>query len=188
MASTSATGGANLRAGLRLFNLLVPGAGLVCAGSVAVGLAVGMAYVACLNGAILAFGVIPDEFSRAARVLLVLSAALLFISAQGLLPAAVRRDEQRRAAAWRAKALAAAQAAAAQGRLDEAAVLLAELVAAQPGDLLAAQRHAALLTAQSDPGADAAWRRLRDLDRHRIFRSETDFALQGRRAAARAAN
>lgn len=164
-------------AGLRVLNLLVPGAGLACAGSVAVGMALGVAYIACLNGAILSFGVIPDEFSRSGRTLLVLATALLFISAQGLLPTALRSEAQRRSSVRRKQAIADAQAAAAAGRLAEAEAILAELVAAQPGDLLAAHRYATILTAQAAPEAVAAWRRLRELDRHRIFRAETDFAL-----------
>ncbi len=174
-------------AGIRILNLVAPGAGLACAGSVAVGVALGVAYIACLNGAILAFGVIPDEFSRSARILLVVAAALLFVSAQGLLPTALQREEQRRSSDRRRQALADAQAAAAAGRLDEAEVILAELVASQPADLLAAQRLAAILTAQASPGAAAAWRRLRELDRHRIFRAETDFALNAGAEVSRVA-
>ena len=155
-------------------NLLVPGAGVILVGSVWAGLLTGLAFVLCANYALWATFLIPDEFSRWSQALGIGVAAGTYFGAQVRLAQAVRGRERRQQADARRAALSAAQACLLQADHAGALDALKPVRDLAGSDLLIAYR-----TAQAHAGvrdteaARAAWRRVRELDRHHVYREQT---------------
>ncbi|MBI5865804.1 MAG: hypothetical protein HZB38_15135 [Planctomycetes bacterium] len=158
-------------------NLFVPGGGLIMRNRVATGLLLGIAFAAGANLTIAARLLFPDDFSPAARGGSAALAALAYILAQFLLPAAGPRSGRRSASSGRRTALASITEALRQGRIDESAI--AELTPLAERDLHVAYRLAQAASLEGDAERSTeAWARVKRLDRHRIYREETDATLQ----------
>lgn len=164
----------------RIWNLLLPGVGLVLAGSVAMGWFVGLVFTALLNAVIAAALLFPDDVPSNVRGLLTGAVLGTYLAAQLRLAQALRTRRRNMAAERRrqAQSLAAEQLAAGDARL--AVATLAALREEFPDDLLIAYRLAQAYSALGDPeAAAAAWLALRRLDRHRIYRDEIERNLEG---------
>jgi hypothetical protein len=160
-------------------NRVFPGAGLILAGSITAGLAVGLAFTATASLAIASYGLIPENVPPLARAGLLAAALAWYFCAQVWAAQAVRSRREAERAARRRGVLGRSLAALEQGEARLARELIEPLAAAEPDDLLVACRIAQILTALGDvPGAQAAWERLQRLDRHRLFRRDWEAGLQ----------
>ena len=154
-------------------NLLIPGVGIILLGRVAIGLLVGLIFVLCVNYALWATLLIPDEFPSWARGLGIGLAGGTYVGAQLRLAQTVRSRDRQRRAALRRQALNAAREALRLGDSAAALEALGPVRAHAEHDLLIAYRLAQLYTGAGDVAqALAAWQRVRALDRHRIYRDE----------------
>ena len=168
--------GAGWAAGL---NLLVPGAGIILLGRVWMGLIVGLLFVLCANFALWSVLLVPDEFLPWMRGLGIGLAGGSYVGAQIRLAQTVRGEKQRCRAEARRAALAAAQDLTRQGAFAAALRALQPVRDSAEHDLLIAYRLAQVHTGMQDvEAAEAAWRRVRVLDRHGIYREETHAAEQ----------
>lgn len=152
-------------------NILLPGGGLILCGALVEGLALGMSFSLLAAMSIVTTWVAPESYHPVARGLLWLCTGAVFLACQLRLPAAAGRLAGEQAAGDRRDSLIrAAQAMQAQ-RWNEACD---ELIRAQrrfPNDLLVAVRLAeALEAAGASSEAVQAWRRVRELDHHHIYR------------------
>lgn len=156
-----------------LLNLLLPGGGLILIGMIVRGFIVGCAFVLCVNFAIVTVLLMPDDFPWWVPPLALGLAGGGYVGAQLRLAQSVR-DSRRRAQADRRRAcLHNAQEELARGRPLAALEALAPLADQAARDLLVALRMAQALTAAGDvPAARAAWRQVRRLDRHGIYREQ----------------
>ncbi len=135
------------------------------------GLLAGVLFAACTGFALLAILLFPDDFPRPATILGIGLAAGSYVGAQLRLLRAVRRQAARSAAESRAARLRAARECLERGDPAGALTALEPLVDSAPTDLLVAYRLAQALSAAGDEcGAALAWRQVRTLDRHGLFR------------------
>lgn len=156
-----------------IVNLLIPGAGIILLGWIWVGLIVGLVFVLCANYALWATLLIPDEFSAWMRGLGIGLAGGTYFGAQLRLAWTVRRQQQQRYAALRRAALAAVQTCLRRGDYTAAVAAIRPIRQQADRDLLIAYRWAQVATGMRDvEAAWAAWRRVRALDPHRIYRDE----------------
>lgn len=154
-------------------NLVIPGAGLVLLGSPAAGIVGGLAFAACANFALAAVLLIPDEFSGTTQALAVGLAVGTYVGVQLRLARAARTARATAATAWRRRVLWDVRAMLGRGEYAAALKALAPLVPRAPHDLLVAFRHAQLLSeVGATTEAEAAWRRVRTLDRHGIYKGQ----------------
>lgn len=154
-----------------LVNLLLPGGGLILIGAIGSGFAVGLAFAACANLALVATFLIPDDFTRGTHALIVGVAGGCYVGAQIRYAQAVRSVRRDARAKLRRDALRRSGALLAEGRSEQALELLYALSEACPGDLLVTYRLAQVLTdAGHKRAARIAWRRLLVLDRHGVYR------------------
>lgn len=154
-------------------NLLVPGGGIVLLGWVWTGLVVGLLFTICANYALWATLLVPDEFPSWAQGLGIGLAGGTYLGAQLRLAQAVRSQQQQRQATLRRQALLAARDGLRRGDFTVALAALEPLRELASRDLLVAYRLAQVYTALQDvDAARAAWRQVRALDRHGVYRHE----------------
>jgi hypothetical protein len=169
-------------------NLVLPGAGLILGGDAVGGMVIGLAFAVCANIALISFWILPGEFSHRARALAVGLAFGFYLGAQIRL-SLIRRVAARQASSDRRRAvLGEVQQRMVAGDHRGALAVLSPLAQQRPDDLLVNYRLAQLLTAAGTVhAARAAWKRVRSLDRHGIYREQARMAerklSQGRPAA-----
>jgi hypothetical protein len=156
-----------------LVNLLIPGGGLILVGSEVIGVLVALLFTVSASFALAVSLLFPDDLSPSWRGLGIGVAIGTYLGAQIRLAQTVRYRRERLAEGLRRRALREARAALLAGRVEDAWRALQPLAAHVEHDLVLAYRFAQVLTARGDgPAALAAWRRVRRLDRHRIYRQE----------------
>lgn len=161
-------------------NRVFPGVGLILAGSITAGMAVGLTFTATAALAIASYGLIPENVPPMARAGLLAAALAWYFCAQVWAAQAVRTRREAARAARRRGVLCRALEALERGEPRLARELIEPLAADEPDDLLVACRAAQILTALGDvQAARLAWERLQRLDRHRIFRRDWEAGLQG---------
>lgn len=167
-------------------NLVLPGAGHILAGSLWWGLLVGLVCAACANFAIVATLIFPDDFTRAAQMGASVLMAGCYLGAQfGV--AHGRRRVGAGSVAVRRQVLRETQELVASGGADRALPAIESFAQSCPDDLLVAYRLAEALSVAGDTQrAQSAWRQVRRLDRHGIYRQQVREAeLRLRREGAR---
>lgn len=156
-----------------LTNLLVPGAGIVLLGDVWQGLVGGVAFALCANAALWLVLLIPDEFSGTTQALALGAAAGTYLGAQLRFAQTVRSRERAWQSGVRRGALWAARECLDRRDFAGALAALEPIRVAAARDLLVAYRVAQTLTGLKDADAAlAAWRQVRALDRHHVYRDE----------------
>lgn len=153
-------------------NLLVPGAGVILLGHVLTGLAIGLAFAVLANLTVCAVLLFPDDFSATAAALIVGLTGAAYVGAQVRMDMIYRALRHRHRLEVRREALAAAYERMQSGDYAAALEEIRRLEHALEGDILIAYRTAQILTQLGDPGAAAAWQRVRQLDPHHVFRDE----------------
>jgi hypothetical protein len=154
-------------------NLVIPGGGLILIGSEAVGVLIATLFTASADLAIAASLLFPDDISSTWRGLAIGVAIGTYIGAQVRYAQTVRCQRQCLAESRRHAALREARVALADGRVGDAWRALQPLADEVERDVALAYRWAQVLTAKgSGAAAQAAWRRVRRLDRHRIYYQE----------------
>lgn len=154
-------------------NLVLPGAGLVLAGRIPLGLMHGLVFAASANLALVAVLLFPDDLPRWAAALGVGFTAGAYAGGQLRLAHALRSQRAAAVAAGRRRALWEIRRLMEQGEYGPALDVLAPLARELPDDLLVAYRLAQVLTAAGTThAAAAAWGRVRALDRHGVYRSQ----------------
>jgi hypothetical protein len=157
----------------QLVNLVIPGGGLILIGSETIGVLVALLFTAAANFAIAALLLIPDDVPRTWCGLSVGVAIGTYLGAQIRYAQTVRHQRAGADQALRRAALRDARCALMAGRVEDAWRALQPLVGQAESDLVVAYRLAQVLTARgSGAAALAAWRRVRRLDRHRVYRQE----------------
>lgn len=156
----------------RVWNLLVPGAGLVLCGCAGLGVGVGLAFAVLANLAIVADFIAPDAFSTLTRAWVNGLALGVYFGAQVRLTGEVRRQREQLASDQRRGILRQAHVLLLSGDPEAAWDVLLPIAAEAEHDLVVAYRVAQVLLAKGDPGAGAAWALVRRLDRHRIYRDQ----------------
>ena len=152
-------------------NLVLPGGGLILAGAPGTGLLLGLLCTVCANSAIAATLLFPDDFPRGVQVLAIVLAAATYVGTQVRLVTDVRTQRHRQRTGRRTQLLREAQEALARGDLVHAREAVEALASGAAHDLLVAYRLAEVRTAAGDaPAARAAWRQVRMLDVHGIYR------------------
>lgn len=157
----------------RLINLLIPGGGLILIGSELLGVLIAILFTMTACFALIATLLLPDDVSPTWRGLGIGVAIGTYLGAQIRYAQTVRYrsaladDEQRRSA------LRDARRALLESRVEDAWMALQPLLSRAEDDLVLAYRVAQVLTARGDGfAALVAWRCVRRLDRHHIYRQE----------------
>jgi hypothetical protein len=159
----------------RLVNLVVPGGGLILIGSAASGVLLAALFTVTAAFAIVSNLLFPDDFASAWRGLGIGVALGTWLGAQLRLAQSVRRQRERAAGKLREATLRDVRAELLAGRFDDAWRAIQPMIHRADDDLALACRLAQVLTARESPvAARAAWRRVRRLDRHRIYRQEVE--------------
>ena len=157
----------------RLVNLVVPGGGLILVGSELLGVIVGLLFAATAGFALAATLLIPADVPATWRGLGIGVAIGTYLGAQIRFAQTLRERGAQASAERRRAALRAARSALLEGRVEAAWDSLAPLRDEFESDLVLAYRAAQVLTARGDGSAAlVAWRRVRRLDRHRVYRRE----------------
>lgn len=176
-ADRTATGG-------RLANLVIPGGGLILIGSEITGVLVALLFTAAASFALAVCLLFPDDVSPSWRGLGVGVAIGTYVGAQVRYAQSVRELRARATGQLRRAVLSDVRCALLAGQVEDAWRALQPLREQAESDLVLAYRLAQVLTARGDGAAAlAAWRRVRRLDRHRIYRqelAENERALLGR--------
>ena len=160
--------------GPRMLNLVVPGGGLILIGHIASGLVIAILFTLSASVAMAAAWLFPDDVSRVWRGLVIGIALGTYLGAQLRYAQTVRwhRDE----AFWdlRREQMKTARHALMEGRIEDAWEGLRPLMEEVESDLPLAFLAAQVLNHKGDGHAAlSAWRRVRRLDRHRIYYRET---------------
>lgn len=167
-----------------VWNLVVPGGGLILAGRLWLGVAVGLLFALTANLAVVTTLVVPDDVPGWLRIAFLTLSGAIYVAAQWLLAQTLRGHERCAAEAERRRILAAAVACLERGEPERALTALEPLRALAERDLVVAYRWAQVLTAARDvPAARAAWERVAALDRHRIYRAQVAAAMKSLAAA-----
>jgi hypothetical protein len=157
----------------RLINLVIPGGGLILIGSETTGVLIALLFTAAANFAIAAGLLFHDDVSPTWRGLGIGVAIGTYLGAQIRYAQTLRCQRARAAAQRRRAALYEVRCALLAGRLEDAWRAIRPLIGQAEVDLVVAYRLAQVLTARGNGAAAlAAWRRVRRLDRHRIYRQE----------------
>ena len=161
------------QAGLWPLNLLVPGAGLIVAGSPLAGSVLAILFTLCACGAIAANYLFPDDFSQRWRLLLAGAAGGVWVGTQLRLAQVLREGHFQAQLAERRTALRQAHQLLAAEKYDEAWQAISRIAHLAHSDLLVAYRMAQIATARGDvAAARAAWHHVRKLDTHRVYHPE----------------
>lgn|GEM_PF-1150413 len=156
-------------------NLLLPGSGLILCQELWSGLLVGLVFAFSANFAVAAIWLFPDDFGGGWRELLVGMAGGSYAGAQLRLRHEIRVRRAAGVAERRRQALAQAQERLAAGDAAGALACLEVLAPLAEKDLLVAYRLAQALTAAGRVAeARAAWRLVRRLDRHGLYRRQAE--------------
>jgi hypothetical protein len=160
-------------AGSRLINLVVPGGGLILIGHELLGVLIAILFTITTGYALAATLLFPDDTSAIWRGLGIGVAIGTYLGAQIRYAQTVRYQADQAFGDLRRDALGDARCALREGRTEDAWNALQPVVPLAETDLLVAYRVAQVLTARGDGlAALHAWRRVRRLDRHRIYRDE----------------
>lgn len=160
-----------------MLNLAVPGAGVVWLGSVLNGVLLGGSFALLCNWWVWAIWIVPGEFAAAAQMLLGLAVLLLYTAAQLSLARTLREWRARRATALRRAALTTAVRRLEERDVAGAWTALLPVLGRADRDLLIAYRAAQVLTVAGDvERARRAWRRVRALDPHGLYRRQIEQA------------
>ncbi len=160
-------------------NLLLPGGGLILIGAPWSGLLIGLAFAACANFALAAVLLFPDNFSPTHQALGTGLAAGAYLGAQVRLAQTRRQMRAAAAAAWRRRMLWRTRELVERGEHAEALQTITPLAERWPDDLHVAYRVAQVLTeVGSADAAQDAWRRVRALDRHGLYRAQIGAGFQ----------
>lgn len=158
---------------LTYLNLLIPGGGLILAGRVVAGLMVGILFVMAAALAIEGNLIAPHGTSRFGAMLTIGLAIGLYLSAQIRMRRAAREARSASSLERRRTTMIAARQAMASGEYPQARELLLQMQRENPADLHVAYRLAQIASKTEPPeAAREAWRRLRLLDKHRIYKEE----------------
>jgi hypothetical protein len=159
----------------RLINLVIPGGGLVLIGSEIIGTLVVILFTAAACFALGASLVFPDDVPATWRGLGIGVALGTYVGAQVRFAQTLHYERGRASDELRRVALRDARDALSVGRVEDAWRSLQPIVGRVEVDLLLAYRVAQVVTARGDDvAALRAWRRVRRLDRHRIYRQEVN--------------
>lgn len=170
---TSVTGTRRTLTGSRLINLIVPGGGLILIGHETLGVLIAVLFTITAGYALAATLLFPDDTSATWRGLGIGVAIGTYVGAQIRYAQTVRYQADQAFGDLRHNALRAARDALGTGHAEEAWNALQPLLPRAETDLLVAYRVAQVLTARgAGQAALSAWRRVRRLDRHRIYREE----------------
>ncbi len=154
-------------------NLVLPGAGLVLCGAIASGLMVGLLVAAGANLALAALLLFPDDFSRTVQAVIIGLAVGSYFGAQLRLSQTQRQIRAQAAGEARRRTLRRTSELLANGEPAAALEALRPLADRAHDDLLVAYRMAQTLTVAGDVlAARVAWQRVRQLDRHGIYRDQ----------------
>ena len=163
----------------RLVNLLIPGGGLILIGAEAIGVAVALLFAVAANAVLGSSLLFPDALTPAWRGLAIGVTLGTYLGAQIRFAQTVRQQQLRSADQQRRMALRDARQALLDDRVQDARNALQPVVDRADDDLPLAYRLAQVLTACGEQvAARAAWRRVRRLDHHKIYRSEVEAAEQ----------
>lgn len=161
----------------RAANLAVPGGGVILIGSIPFGLAMVIAFAVSANGAICGLLLFPDEWPAIFTGTMLGMAIATYVLAQLWMSRELRMrrfvldQELRRAVLERAVQFARA------GDTQSALTEIGSLGPLVQSDLLVAYRFAQIVSMTSDTDAARdAWRIVRALDRHKIYRHAVDSA------------
>ena len=157
-----------------LVNLIIPGAGVLLAGNLLLGTLLALLFAAAGNFVIWAIWLVPDSVAPWMTGVALAATAGSFVAAQLQLAQTLRRRHAALTVAERRRVLGLVCRHIDDGAYREALDALRPLAAARD-DLLIAFRFAQVLTlARHVPEARAAWRHLRAIDLHHIYRDEID--------------
>lgn len=158
---------------LWLVNLLIPGSAVILVGGPLPGALLALLYAAAASFAIWAVWIVPDSAAPWMTGIAVAFAAAAFVAGQLQLAQSLRRRRAERATDARRRVLQRVARCIDDGAYREALEALRPLQAAARQDLLVSFRVAQVLTlARIVPEAEAAWRHLRAIDIHHIYRDE----------------
>ncbi len=165
-------------------NLLLPGAGLVLCGATMAGLVVGVVFAVSANIALVATLLFPDDFGPGPRALAIGVAGGVYLGGQIRYAQTVRGLQRAAAVRERRERLGRTQRLLASGDVAGALQAIAPLTEANPDDLVAAYRLAqVLMAAGNGHAARVAWKRVKQLDRHRLYAQQVAEAEQHLRSA-----
>ncbi len=165
--------------GIKLFNLVVPGGGMILVGRLWTGLAVGMLFAVTANYAIIATLLFPDDAPGWLQGLAIGLCGGSYLGAQLRMGSCLREARQQAVAEVRDATLRAVSACLANNQADEALAAMEPIADMAERDLLVAYRFAQVLTKTGDASAARrAWERVRRLDRHRLYREICDERLR----------
>ena len=154
-------------------NLLVPGLGTIWLGRPWAGLACGLIFAACANLAIYAVLLVPDDLPTWAPPLAIGVAAGLYVGSQVQFGRSLRECRRAAQQAVRRTALSAVRDCLERGDYSGGLAALRPVGHLAKQDLLVAYRAAQVLTGLGDKkAASQAWRQVRALDRHHIYRDD----------------
>lgn len=163
-----------------VLNLLVPGLGIICVGRTWPGVILGLIFAAFANLALWAVLLMPDDLPAWGPPLAVGLAAGAYVGCQIDFVRSSRDRRRREQDAIRHSALAAVSEALARGDFVAGLDALGSISHLAAQDLLVAYRQAQVLTGLGDEhAAYVAWRQVRTLDRHNIYRDEWRTAVGG---------
>lgn len=167
-------------------NLLLPGGGLILLGELSSGLLVGVAFAACANFALLAVLLFPDDFGPSLHALGIGVAGGGYVGAQIRMAQTVRGLRERVMTLERRRVLWTVRGLCERGEYSAALQVITPLSRRVPDDVLVAYRVAQILSeAGTVHAARAAWQRVRQLDRHGVYREQVrkfESQLEQRRA------
>ncbi len=159
----------------RLTNLVLPGGGLVMLGCIWSGVLIAFVFAACANVAVGASLIFPDDVPRWLEGLALGMAAGTYLGAQIRFLLTARMLERRQAFELRRSTLHEVLVLIRRGEYAPAHERMRSLAHLADTDLLVAYRFAQVLTGTGDPAkAGRAWRRVRELDRHKIYRQDME--------------
>ena len=160
-------------AAARWINLVVPGGGLIVIGCTWTGIVVAMVFAAMANSAVAVSALFPDDYPAWVGGLCIGLAAGSYLGAQMRLAQTLRRRRRETELGFRRQVLAQVCECLVRGAAQEALEAIRPLAGEAAHDLLVAYRLAQVLTAKRDVRAAAeAWKRVRAIDRHHIYRHE----------------
>ena len=153
-----------------LVNLLLPGGGLVLVHRGWTGFIVGITFAAAANYTLAAFLLFPDDFAGWAKVLALLLTLSSYLGAQWIFRQTRRLHTNNQYLELRRRVFREVQALVNARDYQAAQQALDQLNEHARDDLVIAVRRAQILTAAQDiPVALEAWRRVAQLDIHRVY-------------------
>jgi hypothetical protein len=156
-------------------NVLLPGSAVILVGGPLLGFLLVLLFAAAASFVIWALWIIPESAAPWMTGVALAFAAGSFVAAQLQLAQSLRRRHAALSAAARRRVLDAVHRHVDAAEYREALAALRPLQPAARSDLLIAYRFAQVLTlARQTPEARAAWRHLRAIDVHHIYRGEIE--------------